>query len=75
MIRPPRFKPDHPDYVMECEEAMEFALNEVGDAAEAVGWGQEAVEAAMLSLAENRYMARRANDVTEAAVKLSRKAP
>lgn len=70
MIRQPRFNPDHPDYVLECEEAMEFALNEVGDLAEANGWTPEAVDAAMLNLAENRYMSRKANEMTEAAMKL-----
>ena len=68
-MREPRFPADHPDYVLECEEAMEIALNQVGDAAESAGWTQEAVETAMLSLAENRYMARKANEITEAAIK------
>lgn len=75
MVRPPRFQPDHPDYALECEEAMEFALNEVGDLAQANGWAPDVVDAAMLSLAENRYMANKANDVIASALSMLRRDP
>lgn len=59
MIRPPRLVSDDPGYVMECEEAMEFALNEIGDTAVDAGWSEDVVEEAHLRLAENRYRERR----------------
>lgn len=58
MIRPPCLPADDPDYDIQCEEALDFAINEVGDAAIEAGWSEEAVEAAMMRIAESRYMAR-----------------
>ncbi|WP_062227658.1 hypothetical protein [Aureimonas frigidaquae] len=70
MTSPSRLKPNHPDYVLECEKAMDFAFYEVGYLAEAAGWTPEAVDAAMLSLAKNRSKARKTHVKTDAAVRL-----
>jgi len=69
MTRPPRLNPDHPNYVLECEKAMDFTFYEVGYLAEAAGWTPEAVDAAMLSLAKNRPRARKAHGMADAAVR------
>lgn len=75
MTSPPRFKPDHPDYVLECEKAMDFTFYEVGYLAEAAGWTPEAVDAAMLSLARKRSNARKTHVMADAAAKLSSRDP
>ncbi|KHJ52998.1 hypothetical protein LA66_20470 [Aureimonas altamirensis] len=70
MTSPPRLAPDHPDYVLECEKAMDFTFYEVGYLAEAAGWTPDAVDAAMLNLAKNRPKARKTHEMADAAVKL-----
>jgi hypothetical protein len=46
------------DRVLDCESKLETAFNELAERAEAVGWWIDEVEAAMLSLARHRVLAR-----------------
>jgi hypothetical protein len=75
MTRPPRLSSNHPDYVRECEKAMDFSFCEVGYLAEAAGWTPEAVDAAMLSLARKRPSARKTHVMADAAAKLFSRDP
>ena len=75
MTRPPRLAPDHPNYFLECEKAMDFTFYEVGYLAEAAGWTPEAVDAAMVNLAKNRSKARKAHEMDDAAIKLFSRGP
>jgi hypothetical protein len=47
-----------PDRVLNCEFELEGAFNELAERALAVGWSDDEVEAALLSLARHRVLAR-----------------
>jgi len=58
MIEPPQLFDDHPDYAFECEQALERAVNEIGDAAISAGWNDAAVDAALLKIIRERVFGR-----------------
>lgn len=39
-VRPPAIEADHPEYRVQCEEAVDLALREVVDVAIAAGWNR-----------------------------------
>jgi hypothetical protein len=45
-----------PDRVIDCEFHLEAAFNEVAERAPAVGWSDDEVEAALLSLERHRVL-------------------
>jgi hypothetical protein len=47
-----------PGRALDCEFELEAAFNELAGRAEAVGWSNDEVEAALLSLARHRVLAR-----------------
>lgn len=58
-IRKPRIKPNSIDYFTECEETIAPVFHDLADLAEQRGWRDDAVAAALLSLAmahSNRKM-------------------
>lgn len=58
MIQPPHLLDDHPDYAFECEQALDQAINDIGDAAVAAGWHDAAVDAALLRIVRDRVFGR-----------------
>lgn len=54
MIEPPRLPDDNPDYVFECEQALDRALSDLSNAAIQIGWHDAAVDAALRRLIQNR---------------------
>lgn len=64
-MKPPRFTADHPDRFLECEEEIEDGVIALVGAAEAAGWGGPEALAAIVSVAENLMLQRKANAQTE----------
>lgn len=58
MIDPPHLPDDHPDYGFECEQALDRAINDIGDAAVAAGWHDAAVDAALLRIVRDLVFGR-----------------
>lgn len=56
-ITPPRRTPDHPDYQLDCEEALDLAVRALVDEAIVAGWKPETVYEALGSLADNQRLA------------------
>ena len=67
-IDPPKHPANHPNRVLECEEAMELAFQELARQAEAAGWSGDEVADALLSVAENHFLGRVAEAETNAAI-------
>jgi len=64
----PKFAIAHPDYVLECEEAMEPSLIAVVDQARAAGWSSDVIWLAVLSLITNLELAEIENRRTDQAI-------
>lgn len=56
-IDSPRRQPDHPDYQLDLEEAIDLPLREFVDAVIQAGWKPETVFAAVESVARNQAIA------------------
>lgn len=53
----PRFASNHPDYQIECEQALEDGLRRLIDEAFQAGWRPSIVFDALASLVENQRLA------------------
>lgn len=67
-IKPPHHAPDHPDHILDCEEAIEDAVAVVEREAAEAGWGQDVVASALLNLAKAQILALAENRKTEARI-------
>lgn len=56
-ITPPRRTPDHPDYQLDCEEALDLAVRALVDEAIVAGWKPEVIYEALASVADNQRLA------------------
>lgn len=56
-ITPPRRTSDHPDYRLECEEALDLTVRALVDETIVAGWKPETVYEALGSLADNQRLA------------------
>jgi|GEM_PF-2252491 len=56
-MNPPRFSPVHPDYDLECEEALEPALIAAIAQARAAGWAGSVIWQSLLSVITNLELA------------------
>lgn len=56
-ISGPVRSPDHPDYQLDCEEAIDLPLREFIDGVIQAGWKPETVFAAVESVARNQALA------------------
>ena len=64
-MQPPRFSPNHPDYCLECEQALEPALIFAIDQARAVGWKRGVIWQFLLSVITNLELAEIENERTD----------
>jgi hypothetical protein len=67
-MKSPRLSPDHADHILELEEEMERHLVALMDRATDLGWHQEDVAAAVMSLARNYVLRLEANVETDIAI-------
>lgn len=56
-MRQPPHDPTHPDYQLDCEEALDLAVRALVDEAIVAGWKPEVVYAALASVADNQRLA------------------
>ncbi|WLR90954.1 hypothetical protein [Shinella zoogloeoides] len=56
-ILAPRHLPDHPDYNLDCQEALDLAVRDLVDQAVQKGWSTREVLRALKSVAENQALA------------------
>lgn len=64
-MKPPRLSPTHPDYGLECEEALEPALIAAIEQARAVGWKPGVIWQSLLSVITNLELAEIENRRTD----------
>lgn len=56
-ITAPTHPADHPDYQLDCEQAIDMAVGALVDEAIFAGWKPETVYAALVSVANNQRLA------------------
>lgn len=56
-ISSPRHKADHPDYGLECQEALDLPARDLVDRAIQAGWSPRAVYRALEEVARNQALA------------------
>lgn len=64
--------PDTPDRLIECEQALEAAFQELISRAVQAGWDEEEASTALAMLADNHVLAIEENRRMEAALKRAR---
>lgn len=64
----PRLPADHPDRILDLEQEMESHLVALMDRARDLGWHQEEIAAAVMSLARNYVLRLEANVETDIAI-------
>jgi hypothetical protein len=64
----PRLPANHPDRILELEQEMESHLAALMDRARDLGWHQEEIAAAVMSLARNYVLRLEANVETDIAI-------
>jgi len=64
-MKPPRFNATHPDYDLECEEALEPTLIAAIKQARAVGWKRGTIWQSLLSVITNLELAEIENERTD----------
>lgn len=69
----PRRPPDHPDYQLECEEALEAAMIGMIDSALAAGWDKATIWPALRSLVDNLEAGDQALAETQAEIARARR--
>jgi len=56
-IDPPKSKPDHPDYALSCEEALDLPARNLIDKAVQAGWSPRGGYKALAEVARNQSLA------------------
>lgn len=56
-ISAPRLQPDHPDYALECQEAIDLATRDIVDRAVAAGWKPRTIYKSLEEVARNQALA------------------
>lgn len=68
MMKSPRFPVTHPDYSLECEEALEPHLIAAIDQAREMGWKRREIWKSLLSVITNLEQAEVENQRTDRAI-------
>jgi len=71
-MKPPRFAVTHPDYGLECEEALEPHLIAAIDQARGMGWKSGEIWQSLLSVITNLELAETENRRTESVIARAR---
>jgi hypothetical protein len=69
MVKPPAVSEQHPDRSLECELALEHAVDALADVAHLSGWSEKEINHAILRLALARILAAEANANTDEATR------
>ncbi len=72
-VSPPKRPTDHPDRLLDCEEAMEAAFQKVIERAAAAGWSQQEAALGLLGLIQAHIHALRENEKTDEAIAQARR--
>lgn len=72
-VAPPKRPTNHPDRLLDCEEAMEAAFQMVIQRAAAAGWSQREATLGLIGLIQAHVETMRENEKTEDAISKARR--
>lgn len=72
-IGPPSRSDDDPDRHLKCQEALQFVFDDVLLAAQAAGWHEREVVAALIDLADNHLLGLREAQETSSIIAMIRR--
>lgn len=72
-VTQPKRPMNHPDRVLDCEEAMEAAFQKVIEHAAAAGWSQQEATLGLIGLIQAHVNSMRENEKTDGAIAARRR--